>query len=111
VAQWWQVLEGRANLSAHPVNPQKVFWELSSRLPDNCIITCDSGSAANWLDSKGSSSMRRRRSNVPPLPPHINFEQARAYWSAIAKGDPDALGTITQSVKEMMESWLPRSGR
>ena len=26
-----------------------VFWELSPRLPDNCIITSDSGSAANWF--------------------------------------------------------------
>lgn len=49
--------------------------------------------------------------NVPPLPPHITFEQAKAYWAAIVKGDPDSLGTLTQSVKEMMESWFPRSGR
>src|SRR6185437_888164 len=34
--------------SAHPINPQRVFWELSPRLPDNCILTCDSGSSANW---------------------------------------------------------------
>lgn len=33
---------------AHPINPQRVFWELSKRLPDNCILTCDSGSSANW---------------------------------------------------------------
>src|SRR5437763_7433301 len=33
---------------AHPTNPQRVFCELSPRLPDNCILTCDSGSAANW---------------------------------------------------------------
>src|SRR5690606_20210035 len=26
----------------------RIFWELSSRLPDDCILTCDSGSAANW---------------------------------------------------------------
>jgi pyruvate dehydrogenase (quinone) len=25
-----------------------MFWELSSRLPDNCILASDSGSAANW---------------------------------------------------------------
>jgi pyruvate dehydrogenase (quinone) len=25
-----------------------VFWELSSRLPDECILSCDSGSAACW---------------------------------------------------------------
>src|SRR5690606_30899680 len=31
------------------VNPQRVYGELSSRLPDNSIVTCDSGSAANWF--------------------------------------------------------------
>jgi pyruvate dehydrogenase (quinone) len=25
-----------------------VFWELSPRLPDNCILTCDSGTSAAW---------------------------------------------------------------
>ncbi|HZX29939.1 MAG TPA: thiamine pyrophosphate-requiring protein [Rhodocyclaceae bacterium] len=48
VERWWRVLEGRAMNSAHPINPQRVFWELSSRLPEGCILTCDSGSAANW---------------------------------------------------------------
>jgi pyruvate dehydrogenase (quinone) len=48
VERWWRVLEGRAMNPAKPINPQRVFWELSSRLPENCIITCDSGSAANW---------------------------------------------------------------
>ena len=33
---------------ASPINPQRVFWELSPRLPDNAIITADSGSVANW---------------------------------------------------------------
>jgi pyruvate dehydrogenase (quinone) len=35
--------------SADPINPQRVFWELSSRLPDDCILSSDSGSAANWF--------------------------------------------------------------
>jgi pyruvate dehydrogenase (quinone) len=48
VADWWQTLEARAMADADPVNPQRVFWELSHRLPDGCIITCDSGSSANW---------------------------------------------------------------
>src|SRR6059036_883317 len=34
---------------ADPINPQRVFWELSSRLPDGAIISSDSGSAANWF--------------------------------------------------------------
>ena len=33
---------------AQPINPQRVFWELSPRLPDDCILTCDSGTAAAW---------------------------------------------------------------
>jgi pyruvate dehydrogenase (quinone) len=48
VARWWQVLEARAMNAAQPINPQRVFWELSPRLPEDCILTCDSGSAANW---------------------------------------------------------------
>ncbi len=48
VAEWWKVMEARAMNSANPVNPQRVFWELSKRLPDNCIISCDSGSTAFW---------------------------------------------------------------
>jgi pyruvate dehydrogenase (quinone) len=48
VADWWKTLEARAMTDAHPINPQRVFWELSSRLPDRAILTCDSGSSANW---------------------------------------------------------------
>ncbi|MGE0081796.1 MAG: thiamine pyrophosphate-requiring protein [Thiohalomonadaceae bacterium] len=48
VAHWWSVLEARAREAADPINPQRVFWDLSPRLPDNCIITADSGSVANW---------------------------------------------------------------
>jgi pyruvate dehydrogenase (quinone) len=48
VARWWNVLEKRAMNEAKPINPQRVFWELSPRLPDDCIVTCDSGSAAAW---------------------------------------------------------------
>ncbi len=49
VAEWWKVLESRAMNEANPLNPQRVFWDLSPRLPDNCILTSDSGSAANWF--------------------------------------------------------------
>ncbi len=45
---WWPMLEKRAMHSADPLNPQRVFWELSKRLPENAIITADSGSVANW---------------------------------------------------------------
>ncbi|MDQ3774674.1 MAG: thiamine pyrophosphate-requiring protein [Pseudomonadota bacterium] len=239
VAEWWKTLEERAMNSADPINPQRVFWELSPRLPDDCIITSDSGSAANWYarDLKMRSGMMASLSgglatmgpgvpyaiaakfaypertvialvgdgamqmngnselitavkywkrwsnpklivcvlnnrdlnqvtweqrvmqgdpkfeasqdvpdfpyaryaeligftgirvetpeaigpawdqalasdrpvvleaitdpNVPPLPPHITLEQAKAYVSALLKGDPDALGIIKQSFREV----------
>jgi pyruvate dehydrogenase (quinone) len=45
---WWETLEGRAMASANPVNPQRVVWEMSPLLPDDAIVTSDSGSCANW---------------------------------------------------------------
>jgi pyruvate dehydrogenase (quinone) len=48
VFDWWQLLEARAMTDANPVNPQRVFWELSSRLPDECILSADSGTTASW---------------------------------------------------------------
>jgi pyruvate dehydrogenase (quinone) len=48
VARWWQVMEAEAMVDADPVNPMRLFHELSTRLPSNAIITADSGSAANW---------------------------------------------------------------
>src|SRR5439155_16451906 len=48
VREWWKTLEDRAGQPAEPVNPQRVTWELSPRLPERAIITSDSGSCANW---------------------------------------------------------------
>src|SRR4051794_8424119 len=48
ISDWWKLMEERAMLDADPVNPQRVFYELSERLPDGAILTADSGSAANW---------------------------------------------------------------
>nr|WP_295739199.1 thiamine pyrophosphate-requiring protein [uncultured Acidocella sp.] len=48
IASWWKLMEDRALQPASPINPQRVFWELSPRLPENAIMTGDSGSVANW---------------------------------------------------------------
>ncbi|GFO58251.1 thiamine pyrophosphate-requiring protein [Geomonas silvestris] len=247
VREWWQVMEARAMISAKPINPQRLFWELSPRLPENCIITCDSGSAANWFardlkvrpgmmaslsgtlatmcpgvpyavaakfchpnrsvlalvgdgamqmlgnaglitiskywktwsnpnlvilvlnnrdlnqvtweqrvmngdpkfdasqdlpafsyagyaeqlglmgievsDPKQIAGAWERALNadrpavidahcdpdVPPLPPHITFEQAKGYLSSIFKGDPNLGGMVRQSARQMMSSFLTRS--
>jgi pyruvate dehydrogenase (quinone) len=48
VRRWWEILADRAMEDAQPLNPLRVFHELSPRLPDRCILTSDSGSATNW---------------------------------------------------------------
>jgi pyruvate dehydrogenase (quinone) len=38
---------------------------------------------------------------VPPLPPHVSFDQARSYMSALLKGDPHAGRTLRQSFRQI----------
>jgi pyruvate dehydrogenase (quinone) len=247
IREWWQVLEARAMNTADPINPQRVFWELSPRLPDHCIISADSGSGTNWyardvkirrgmmaslsgglatmgcgvpyaiaakfaypervviaLVGDGAMQMNGNAElvtvekywktwrdprfivlvlnnrdlnqvtweqralagdpkyeasqevpdfpyaryaeslgflgikvdrpeaiapawerafaadrpvlleaytdpNVPPLPPHITFEQAKAYLSALFGGDPDAWGMVKASAKEIASTVLPET--
>ena len=45
--------------------------------------------------------------NVPPLPPHIKLEQAKAYASVLLHGDPDQAGIIKQTAKQVLGSILP----
>ncbi|ORB73254.1 thiamine pyrophosphate-requiring protein [Mycobacterium scrofulaceum] len=48
VARWWETMDKEAHVSADPINPMRLYSELSPKLPDDAIITADSGSAANW---------------------------------------------------------------
>jgi pyruvate dehydrogenase (quinone) len=48
VEQSWETADQQAMTDADPINPMRIFHELSQRLPDDAIITADSGSAANW---------------------------------------------------------------
>ncbi len=63
VGKWWRTLEARAHVEANPVNPQRVVWELSPRLPDGVIVTSDSGSCANWY----ARDLRMRRGMMASL--------------------------------------------
>jgi pyruvate dehydrogenase (quinone) len=46
--RWRDTLKGRAMADATPVNPQRVVYEMSPRLPDDAIVTSDAGSCCNW---------------------------------------------------------------
>jgi pyruvate dehydrogenase (quinone) len=246
IRDWWELIGERAMESADPINPQRVFHELSPRIPDGAIISSDSGSSADWyarhvrlragmraslsgnlatmgpgvpyaiaakfahpdhvaiaLVGDGAMQMNGNAElltiakywhrwsdprlvvcvlhnndlnqvtweqrvfegdpkfegsqdlpdfayaryaelcglkgvrvddpdalggaweaafsadrptlieaitdpNVPPLPPHISFEQARQFMASMVKGDPDLVGVVKQATKQFAEGVLPR---
>ncbi|MFF1405510.1 thiamine pyrophosphate-requiring protein [Streptomyces sp. NPDC058294] len=48
VRRWRETMDRRAAQSADPINPEYVARALDPLLPDNAILTSDSGSVANW---------------------------------------------------------------
>jgi len=64
VRDWWQTLEKRAMQDANPVNPQRVVWELSARVPPDALVSCDTGSTVYWYsrDLKMQEGMRAAHS-------------------------------------------------
>ncbi|SDN17570.1 thiamine pyrophosphate-requiring protein [Actinacidiphila guanduensis] len=47
-ARWWEVMQRRAAVDADPVNPEYVVHALDALLPDDVMLSADSGSSANW---------------------------------------------------------------
>jgi pyruvate dehydrogenase (quinone) len=81
--------------SADPINPQRVFWELSPKLPEDVIIAADSGSSTNWYarDLKLRAGMRSSLSGTlatmgPALPYAIGAKFAHPTRPVLAiEGD------------------------
>lgn len=48
VERWYGVLARRAEVSAEPINPEYVAHCLDRVIPENAVLTADSGSVANW---------------------------------------------------------------
>lgn len=81
-SDWWKVMENRAMNSAKPLNPQRVYWELSPKLPDNVILTADSGSSANWFarDLKLKPTMKASLSgNLATMGPGVPYAIAAKF--------------------------------
>ena len=45
---------------------------------------------------------------VPPLPPHIRFEQAKELARALVKGDPNSIRIVKQSLKGKLQEFTTR---
>jgi len=83
IKSWWKVLEARAMKNGgRLLNPQRVFWELSPRLPENCILAADSGSSANWFarDLKMRTGMKASLSgNLATMGPGVPYAIAAKF--------------------------------
>ena len=111
--EWWQVLESRAMHRANPINPQRIFWELNKKLPDSCILTSDSGSAANWwardLQIRGTmmSSLSGNLATMCPGVPYalaakMNFPD-RVVIASVGDGAMQMLGN--DSLIDIAKYW------
>jgi pyruvate dehydrogenase (quinone) len=45
--------------------------------------------------------------DVPPIPPHSTFEQAKSVVTAVLGGDDDSTGFIKQGIKQKVQQYLP----
>jgi len=45
--------------------------------------------------------------NVPPLPPHITLQQAKAFATTLMKGDPSQANVIVDTAKQVLGAVLP----
>jgi pyruvate dehydrogenase (quinone) len=101
IDKWWKILDGRSHNSADPINPQYVYHELSKRLPDNCILSADSGSTAAWFarDLKIRSGMKASLSgNLATMCPGMPYTIAAKF----AYPDRVAIGLIGDGAMQML---------
>jgi pyruvate dehydrogenase (quinone) len=53
----------------------------------------------------------RVSANIAQLPPHITFEEAHKYFSALVKGDPQEANIIKETIKSVIAGVTPGSDR
>lgn len=49
IREWWKYVAELASREAKPLNPRLLFEKFSPLLPDNCILSSDSGSSSSWM--------------------------------------------------------------
>ncbi|WP_369367822.1 thiamine pyrophosphate-requiring protein [Streptomyces sp. CG4] len=100
VARWWEVMERRATVEADPVNPEYVTHALSGLLPDDVILSSDSGSAANWYARhlKLRGAMRGSLSGtLATMGPGVPY----AIGAKFAHGDRPAIALVGDGAMQM----------
>ncbi|MET8080337.1 thiamine pyrophosphate-requiring protein [Streptomyces sp. NPDC005303] len=98
--RWWEVMERRAAVDADPVNPEYVIHALNDLLPENVILSSDSGSAANWYARhlKLRGSMRGSLSGtLATMGPGVPY----AIGAKFAHGDRPAIALVGDGAMQM----------
>jgi len=94
-------VDKRARQKADPINPELLFWELSPRLPDNVIVSADSGTSANWF----ARALRFRRGMQASLSGTLATMCPGVPYTAAAKfAHPDrpAIGFVGDGAMQML---------
>src|SRR5882672_10396589 len=82
IREWKRIREAQARVTARPLNPAYVFWELNPRIPDRAIFTVDTGSAAAWyaryLDL-GAGMMGSLSGNLATMGPAMPYAIAAKF--------------------------------
>jgi pyruvate dehydrogenase (quinone) len=119
VEEWWRIVEKQALEDAEPMNPQRVAHELSEVLPDDAIITADSGSSTNWyarqvkLKQGNLASLSGTLATMVPGVPYAiaaKFEHPdRPVICFVGDGAFQMLGMNEMlTVKRYMERWTDK---
>ena len=82
------------------VNPQRLVWELSERLPANAIVAADSGSAANWYARHLSCGGRPTRLPVGH-PGHHGSRGALRHWRQVRPSRPPSIALVGDGAMQM----------
>ncbi|QMU80257.1 thiamine pyrophosphate-requiring protein [Streptacidiphilus sp. PB12-B1b] len=99
-SRWWEVMERRAAVAADPVNPEHVVHALDALLPEDVMLSADSGSSANWyarhLRMRGS--MRGSLSgNLATMGPGVPY----AIGAKFAHPDRPAIAIVGDGAMQM----------
>lgn len=46
--EWWELMEERGTREEIPMKPQVLAWEIGKQLPDDALVTADSGTVTTW---------------------------------------------------------------
>ena len=82
ITDWWRLIEDRAMQDADPINPQRLFWELNKYLPDDAIVSADSGTSADWFARAlklGPSHLASLSGNLATMGPGVPYTIAAKF--------------------------------